>query len=61
SDVFDLVVETAEFINSFNGEIPGATPKECGNYSEQDLEKAKEYAKKYLFNLTTYKRTVYPQ
>jgi len=61
SDVFDLVIEMAEFISSFNGEIPGAAPKECGNYSEQDLEKAKEYAKKYLFDLTTYKRTVYPQ
>jgi len=61
SDVFDLVIEMAEYISSFNGEIPGATPKECGNYSEQDLEKAKEYAKKYLFDLTTYKRTVYPQ
>lgn len=61
SDVFDLVIEMAEYISSFNGEIPGAAPKECGNYSEQDLEKAKEYAKKYLFDLTTYKRTVYPQ
>lgn len=61
SDVFDLVVEMAEYISTFNGEIPGATPKECGNYSEQDLEKAKEYAKKYLSDLTTYKRTIYPQ
>ena len=60
-DVFDLVLEMAEYISNFSSEIPGATPKECGNYSEQDLEKAKEYAKKYLFDLKTYKRTEYPQ
>jgi len=29
-------------------EIPGATPKDCGNYSDMDLETAKLYVKSYL-------------
>ena len=41
-----LVKETMEFIAKFQGNIPGATEKECGNYLDHDLEKAKEYATK---------------
>ena len=49
-----------EFIVNFEGDIPGATPVECGNYSEQDLVNAKLYAKEYLARLTSEKNFIYP-
>ncbi len=57
--IYPLIVKMLEFIISFEGEIPGATAIECGNYSEQDLEKAKLYAKAYLKKLTEEKNFVY--
>ena len=61
TDVFDSVVGMCDFILSFEGEIPGATAKECGNFAEHDLTKAKEYIAKYRAELTENKRTIYPQ
>lgn len=46
-DVYDIIVKMCDFILSFEGEIPGAKPEECGNYSEQNLNMAKYYIKKY--------------
>jgi S-ribosylhomocysteine lyase len=60
-DVFDLVIELCDFIINFDGPIPGASPIECGNYSEQNLSMAKYYIKKYKNDLLTYKRTKYPE
>ena len=48
SEIVPLVISTMEFIASFNGDIPGASPAECGNYSFMDLEGAKAIAKQYL-------------
>lgn len=45
SDAIKIVKEAMEFIADFNGKIPGVSAKECGNYLEHDLEKAKETAK----------------
>ncbi len=42
-----LILALCDFILNFEGEIPGATPKECGNYSEQNLNMAKYYISKY--------------
>lgn len=50
-DVIALVRESAEFIKNYTGPIPGATEKECGNYKEHDLEKAKGYAAALLEKL----------
>lgn len=47
-DIVDLMRETFGFIASYEGEIPGATPSDCGNYSFQDLEGAKSEAQRYL-------------
>ena len=58
--VMNLVLETLEFIINFEGEIPGATAIECGNYSDQDLAGAKRYAKIYKDRLISQKNTVYP-
>lgn len=48
ADVLPLLEETMEFIASFEGDVPGATPKDCGNYSFMDLQEAKKVAKRYL-------------
>ena len=50
-DIYDTVVDMCDFIIEFKGDIPGASPSECGNYSEQNLEMAKYYIKKYKKNL----------
>lgn len=47
-DIVDLMRETFAFIASYEGEIPGATPSDCGNFSFQDLEGAKREAQRYL-------------
>ncbi len=59
-DVYDTVVDMCDFIINFDGEIPGAAPEQCGNYSEQNLAMAKYYIKKYKEQLVSHKRFVYP-
>ncbi len=51
ADILPLVRDTFSFISVFDGEIPGAKPEECGNYSDQDLPVAKKYAAEYLREL----------
>ena len=58
-DVYPLVDEMCGFILSFEGDIPGAKPEECGNYSEQNLPMAKYYIEKYRAALTAYRRFSY--
>ena len=41
TDAIKIVKDSMEFIRDFKGEIPGVSAKECGNYLEHDLEKAK--------------------
>ncbi len=40
----DIVKNTLEFVKSFEGEIPGSTKIECGNYLDHDLKGAKAVA-----------------
>ncbi len=58
-DVYEWVIKLCDFILSFEGEIPGAKPEECGNYSEQNLSMAKYYTAKYKKELTENKRFEY--
>ncbi len=58
-DVYDLVIELCDFIISFEGDIPGAAPEQCGNYSEQNLNMAKYYISKYKTALTENKNFTY--
>ena len=48
SEVLPLVRETMEFVAGFEGEVPGATPRDCGNYSYMDLPAAREAARRFL-------------
>ncbi len=47
-DILPLMQDTFRFIATYEGEIPGATAKDCGNYLLQDLPMARWEAKKYL-------------
>ena len=51
-DILPLVVEMYEFVRDFEGEVPGASPKDCGNYLDMNLGMAKYLAAKYLKVLT---------
>lgn len=48
SDIVPLMQEMFTFISSFEGEVPGASAKDCGNYLDMNLPMAKYLAKKYL-------------
>ena len=43
-DAIELVKKTMEFISKYEGEIPGASRVECGNYLLHDLQGAKQMA-----------------
>ena len=47
-DIVPLMIETIEFIRDFEGEVPGASARDCGNYLDMNLGMAKYLAKKYL-------------
>ena len=59
-DIFDLVTDMCGFILSYEGDIPGAEPEQCGNYSEQNLNMARYYIRKYRDELVEHKRFTYP-
>ena len=63
-DVLPLVTDTFEFIRDFSGEVPGASPRDCGNYLDMNLPMANYLAKRYL-DQTLYQITeetlTYPQ
>ena len=40
----EITKEAFAFCLSFEGEIPGASEKECGNWRDHDLEGAKQIA-----------------
>ena len=53
-----------EFIRDFKGEVPGASPKDCGNYLDMNLSMANYLGKKYLDEVLygiDESRLVYPE
>ena len=48
SDIADLVRGMYEFVRDFEGDVPGASPAECGNYHDSDLPNARWWARRYL-------------
>ena len=50
-DIVGLITEMFEFIRDFHDEVPGASPKDCGNYLDMNLGMAKYLADKYLKNV----------
>ena len=47
-DIVELMKRTFRFVADFEGEIPGAAAKDCGNYLLHDLPMARLEARKYL-------------
>lgn len=47
-DIVPLVTELFEFIRDFEGEVPGAAARDCGNYLDLNLGMAKYLAGKFL-------------
>ena len=47
-DILPLMKETFSFIAGYEGEVPGATPRDCGNYLLMNLPMARWEAAKYL-------------
>ncbi|MBR0092743.1 MAG: S-ribosylhomocysteine lyase [Lachnospiraceae bacterium] len=47
-EIAPLITKMYEFIRDFEGDIPGATPHDCGNYLDQNLPMAKWLANRYL-------------
>lgn len=59
----DLTQEAFAFIAGYEGEIPGASERECGNWRDHDLEGAKKEAQKMemLLKNWTVEQLKYPE
>lgn len=47
-DVINLLIDMCRFIINFQGKIPGAAARDCGNFLDLNLPMAKYYAGRYL-------------
>ena len=47
-DIVSVITRMFEFIRDFHDPIPGAAPRDCGNYLDQNLGMANWLAKRYL-------------
>ena len=62
--VLPLIDGMFRFVASYEGEIPGAAAKDCGNYLDLNLSMAKYHAEKYIrevLDQPTEDRLNYPQ
>ena len=50
-EIVPQMIEMFEFIRDFKDEVPGASPKDCGNYLDMNLPMANYLAKRYLDNV----------
>ena len=48
SDIVELMKRAFRFVAEFEGEVPGAAPKDCGNYLLHDLPMTRLEARRYL-------------
>lgn len=63
SDIVELLKDMFVFIRDFKDEVPGASPKDCGNYLDMNLGMANYLAKKYLDEVLNHigpDRLIYP-
>lgn len=63
-EILPLMQETFRFVADFEGEIPGATARDCGTWLLHDLPMARYEARKYLtetLDCATDANLVYPQ
>ena len=63
ADIADLMRRTFRFIAEYEGDIPGAAPRDCGNWLLHDLPMARWEARRFLTEVLehlTEEHTVYP-
>lgn len=63
ADILDVLREAADFVLSYEGEIPGYSPRDCGNYLDNNLHLAKIYMRKFKEEVLDHpvgERLVYP-
>ena len=63
-EILPLMKEMFEFIRDYQGEVPGASAKDCGNYLDMNLGMANYLAKRFLDQVLypiTPDRLVYPE
>lgn len=62
-DVLPLVLDCFRFIRDYQGEVPGASPKDCGNYLDMNLNMANFWGRRYaaLLENITPDRLIYPE
>lgn len=63
-DILDILREGAEYVLNYEGDIPGYSPIECGNYLDNNLNLAKIYMKQYkdrVLDNPTEKNMNYPK
>lgn len=63
-DIVPLMQEMFAFIADFRDEIPGASPRDCGNYLDMNLPMANYLARKYLSEVLTGitdRQLIYPE
>lgn len=64
NDIVPLMQEMFTFIRDFEGEVPGAAARDCGNYLDMNLPMAKYLADKFLKEVLeniTEERLIYPE
>lgn len=64
NDIVPLMTEMFSFIRDYEGEVPGAAAKDCGNYLDMNLPMTKYLAGKYLREVLehiTQDRLIYPE
>ena len=63
-DIVPLITRTFAFIRDYRGEVPGAHPRDCGNYLDMNLPMANYLAEKYLREVLADigpERLIYPE
>ena len=50
-EIVPLITKLFQFVADFEGEVPGASARDCGNYLDMNLPMAKYEAKKYVENV----------
>ena len=63
-DIVPLLKELYTFMSEFEGDVPGACARDCGNYLDMNLPMAKYLSKKYLTDVLeniSEERLIYPE
>lgn len=64
ADIVPLIKELYIFMAEYEGEVPGASARDCGNYLDMNLNMAKYLSRKYLDEVLdniSSERLIYPE